>query len=150
MKKGFTLIEIIVAVAAIALMILAISGLTGISIRMNKEALKKDESFNLARSICELYKSDDCIYSGTEAELNIYKYVNSLSDVLSINSIVENKDGNFNEGNYGEIIAEGREFDYTLILKFKRIEGVEEMEGLWVEVIRNDNRLIKQRMNIAK
>lgn len=150
MKKGFTLIEVIVAIAAIVLLILAISGLTGISLRMNGKTSNMDESFNIARSICEMYKSEDNILKGTETELNIYKYINGLSDIQSIEGIVESRDGSLREGNYDEIHTGSSDLKYTLILKFKKLDGMEEMEGLWIEVIRNDNRSLKQRMNIAK
>lgn len=150
MKKGFTLIEVIVAIAAIAMIILAISGLTSISIKMNREADRRDESFNIARSLCEIYKSDSTFYSSAGTEINIYKYINSLSDVESINSIIQSKNGEWCESNYEEIISNNSGFKYTLILKIKRIQNIEEMEGLWIEVIRNDSGLIIVKMNTAK
>lgn len=150
MKKGFTLIEVIVAIAMISLLILAITGLTSMSIKMNLEANKRDESFNVARSICEIYKSSSDTYSSVETEVNIYKYINSLSEVQSINHIIENKDGYYNEANYNEVINGNNCFKYTLILKIKRILNNENMEGMWIELLRNDGELMKIKMNIAK
>lgn len=150
MKKGFTLIEVIVAIAAAALLILAISGLTGISLRMNRETSVSDEGFNIARSICEMYKSEDDMYSGTGDEIYVFKYINNLSDIHSVKGIIQNKDGDFYEGNYEDIITEGSDFKYTLILKIKKLEVIEDMEGLWIVIVRNDKKLVGFKMNTAK
>lgn len=150
MKKGFTLIETIIAIAMISFLILAISGLTSLSIKMNLEANRKDEIFNIARSICEIYKSNMDNYSSDGTEINIYKYVNNLSDIQSINNLILNKDGNYNESNYNNIINSNNGFKYTLILKIKKTLTVEDMEVLGIEVVRNDGELMKISMNAAK
>jgi prepilin-type N-terminal cleavage/methylation domain-containing protein len=150
MKNGFTLIETIIAISMISLLILAIYSLTSLSIKMNLEANRKDEIFNIARSICEIYKSNNDNYSNSENEINIYKYVNSLSGIQSINNLILNKDGYYNESNYNKILNSNNGFKFTLILKIKKISTVENMELLYIEVVRNDGALMKISMNAAK
>jgi prepilin-type N-terminal cleavage/methylation domain-containing protein len=150
MKNGFTLIETIIAISMISLLILAIYSLTSLSIKMNLEANRKDEIFNIARSICEIYKSNNDNYSNSENEINIYKYVNSLSGIQSINNLILNKDGYYNESNYNKILNSNNGFKFTLILKIKKISTVENMELLYIEVVRNDGELMKISMNAAK
>lgn len=149
MKKGFTLIEIIISIALISLLILSISGLISISIKMNLEADKRDKCFNIAGSICEIYKAASDTYSNSGTEISIYKYINDLSDFQSINNVIQNKDGEYTESNFTEIINNSNGFKYTLILKIKKLQNIENMECLWIDVVRNDN-LMKISMNIAK
>lgn len=150
MKKGFTVIEVIVAVSVIAMLILVISGLTSMSIKMNLQTSRLDESFNIASSICEIYKSNTDTYSSIENEVKIYKYINSLSDIQSINNLILNKTGDYTETNLDGIINGNTGFKYTLILKIKKISSAEGMEALWIQVIKNDGKQIKISMNAAK
>lgn len=150
MKKGFTLIEVIIAISMIALLILVISGLSSMSIKMNQETNKMDESFNIARSICEMYKSNADNYSIIGTEINIYKYINNLSDINSINNLITNKNGNYDVSEFDEITNSNTGFKYTLILKIKRISNPENMEVLWIEVVKNDEKHMKISMNAAK
>lgn len=150
MKKGFTLIEVIIAVLIISLMILSISGLVSMSLKMNSEADKMSESFNIARSICEMYKSNTDTYSNPGTEINIYKYINTLWDIQSINDLIINKNGDYIEADFNEIINGSSGFKYTLILKIKKIANSEKMEALWIEIIKNDGELMKISMNAAK
>lgn len=150
MKKGFTLIEVIITIAMISLLILSISCLTSLSIKINLKADRRDEIFNIARSVCEIYKSDSNYYSNIGTDINIYKYVNSLTDIQSINNLILNKNGNYIEPNYNEIINDGKVYKYTLILKIKRILNTGNMEMLCIEVIRNGEELMKISMNAAK
>lgn len=150
MKKGFTLIEAIITVAMVSLLILAISGLTSMSIRTNIKASKRDESFNIARGICEIYKANTDNYSVAETEISIYKYINSLLDIQSINEIIRSKDGDYLEEDYDEVVNGNNGLKYTLILKIKRITSMEEMEIIYVEIVRNDGEQFKISFNAAK
>lgn len=150
MKKGFTFIEVIISVLIISLLVLAISGLTSMSIKMNLESTEMDERFNLVRSVCEMYKSNTDNYSNPGAEINIYKYINNLSDIQSISDLIINKNGDYNDSDFNRIINGSVGFKYTLILKIKKMPDAENMEALWVEVVRNDVKLMKTSMNAAK
>lgn len=150
MKKGFMLIEVIIAVSIIAMLILVISQIISMSIKMNLKAYKMDEEFNIARGVCEMYISDTDTYTGIDSEINIYKYLNNISEIQSINQLIASPNGQYNESNLNEIINSNREYKYTLILKIKRISNSENMEALWVDVINNIGTPTKVSMNAAK
>jgi prepilin-type N-terminal cleavage/methylation domain-containing protein len=150
MKKGFTLIEVIISIALVCILILAIAGLSVMSAKTAQTAKERDEVFNIARSICEIYKSNSSFYSSPGSEVNIYKYINNVSDIEGINSLINNRDGYYSESNFNQIINANQTFKYTLILKIKRISSDIDMETLSVEAVKNDGKITRIKLTAAK
>lgn len=77
MRKGLTLIEIVVSAALISIVIIAISALNLTNIKTNNINKENDEAFNIARSVCEMFKS--------ECELvpnkSVVAYIDRLDDI---------------------------------------------------------------------
>lgn len=89
MKKGFTLVEVVVSIAIIAILILSIASLNMSSIRTNKMVRQKDNAYNIAKAICEMYKSDnDCSYVPGSTTVHI----NSIDDIKDINTLITSPD----------------------------------------------------------
>lgn len=96
MKKGFTLIETIVSIGLVAMLVVVLSGLNLMSIKVNYQTKSRDGSFNLARGICEVFKSENGIYGRSEA-VRIFKYIDDVSEIKNIGEIIINADGSFEE-----------------------------------------------------
>lgn len=77
MKKGFTLIEVIAAIAIIMILVLAIGTLNTSNIKMNRHTVQRDEEFSIAKAVCEKYKSD-----GMDVDTkDVVIYIDNLEDM---------------------------------------------------------------------
>jgi prepilin-type N-terminal cleavage/methylation domain-containing protein len=86
MKKGFTLIEVVVATGLILIIAITISTLNVININLNKRTSQKDEQLNIARGVCEKFKCE----TGDVSDKRVIIYTNGLSDMPpSITSFLE-------------------------------------------------------------
>lgn len=139
MKKssGFTLIEIIISIALIAMLAVGIASINTLSIKLGAKGRKKDIAYNIARSICELYKSDGTLYSLAASDINVYKYINSMDDITSIEHLILNSDGVYSEEDREQIINEGGNEGYTVIIKIRKVSLNPEMEAIFTKVIEN-------------
>jgi prepilin-type N-terminal cleavage/methylation domain-containing protein len=85
-KKGFSLIETVVSAALIAILIVAISALNLTNIKTYYINSDKDESFNIARGICEMFKSEEEVIP----HKCVVSYINHIDDISdNISDIVQ-------------------------------------------------------------
>lgn len=97
MKKGFTLVEVIVSIALLAILLISVSFLNLMSIRMNIEARQRDKVFYIAKGICEMYRAEDIRFT-EDLYKSVYKGIDDLSEVTGIVDILKNNDGIYNDG----------------------------------------------------
>jgi prepilin-type N-terminal cleavage/methylation domain-containing protein len=86
MRKGFTLIEIVVSAALISIVIIAISALNLINIKTSIISYEKDEAFNIARGVCEMFKCEGEVMP----QKNVVAYINHLGDIQNNVSYIVN------------------------------------------------------------
>lgn len=92
MKRGFTLIETIISIGLITMLIIAVSSVNMMSVKMNASTRGRDSAFNIARGICEVFRSEDEIYE--EYNVRVYKYIDDINEISNIKYLFENRDGN--------------------------------------------------------
>jgi prepilin-type N-terminal cleavage/methylation domain-containing protein len=117
MRRGFTLIEVVVSAALISILILAISSSNLMSVKINRITRVRDGAFNLARGICEMYKvqdiSDSYYNSGA-----VFKYINSSEEIEHLKALFDNSDGVYTGQ---ELSTSSRSEGYIVILEPVRI-----------------------------
>lgn len=77
MKRGFTLIEMVVSTALILIIVTVISSLNIININMNRVTTQKDEQLNIVRAVCEKFKCE----TGEVTDKNVVIYVDGVLDM---------------------------------------------------------------------
>jgi prepilin-type N-terminal cleavage/methylation domain-containing protein len=80
MKKGFTLIEVVIAIAIIAMLVLAISSLNLTNAKTNRTTANREDSFSIAKAVCEKYKSEKYIVDNRKVMI----YVNNLEELNQV------------------------------------------------------------------
>lgn len=86
MKKGFTLIEVVIALAIIAILVLAISSSNLTNAKTNRVTANREDSFSIAKAICEKYKSEKYIVNDKKVVI----YVDNLDD---LNQVINSNSG---------------------------------------------------------
>lgn len=117
MRRGFTLIEVIISVALVAILILTVSSMNLFSVRTNRSTRGRDGAFNLARGLCELYKVqelEDSLYNHGA----VFKYLSSIEDIENINDIFEDSEGIYTGQ---ELIVPSRSEGYVAVLEAVRV-----------------------------
>ncbi|EYE89734.1 hypothetical protein Q428_01390 [Fervidicella metallireducens AeB] len=114
-NKGFTLVEVIVSIALLAILLISVSILNLMSIRMNIAARQRDKVFYIAKGICEIYSSEDINFT-EDLYKSVYKGIDDLSEVTGIVDIFKNNDG-ICTGVEDEIPAVGKKYMVLLSLQ---------------------------------
>lgn len=144
MRRGFTLIEIIVSLMILSIVLgILLNGNYSI---YNTNALTKnrDVEFNLARSICEKFRSE----TGVIQSKTIVFYLDNVSELpFSISDSINDR-GNETITDYGTLInnnlldksfaavLEGNESEYIYILRVKVISMLRWDSGVVLRIAR--------------
>jgi prepilin-type N-terminal cleavage/methylation domain-containing protein len=77
MKKGFTLIEVVVCIMLLCILLVPIFGLSSLAYNVNTSAKLKDEEFNIARGVCEKFRSEEGVIDNKLMVI----YSNGIEDI---------------------------------------------------------------------
>lgn len=135
-KKGFTLIEAAAAAAVISSILISICNLYIRNINIYKMSEEKDTAFNIARTVCEIYKSESKNINNEFTAL----YVNDIEEIPTDLNMLVNKSTsiskddidtvinlNFQNKSYGVIVKEFKGIDFkgirvkVISIKYKQI-----------------------------
>ncbi|SKA81831.1 hypothetical protein SAMN05443428_104123 [Caloramator quimbayensis] len=61
MRKGFMLIETVIISSVISIILICVTNLHIRAIEINRITKERDEAFNIARSVCEIYKGRNVV-----------------------------------------------------------------------------------------
>lgn len=127
MKKGFSMIEIIVGIMLLVMLIVPIYGMNSACFRTNNSSRYKDEEFNIARAVCEKFKSE---LGAVENKWTVLYADNPMDLPINITETVQNsiyynivsseliKSNNLNNKKYAVIICSSS-FQSLYYLKVK-------------------------------
>lgn len=109
-KKGFTIVEVIISIAILAILILVIGNSNITTFKINGRVRKRDKLFNTAKGICELYKAWNIdAYDGSYKK--VYYNYNDIYDIEGLEYLFLNGDMEYkSDGNR-----------YTLLLELSRL-----------------------------
>jgi prepilin-type N-terminal cleavage/methylation domain-containing protein len=77
MKKGFTLLEVVICIMILCILIIPLYGLSSMAVNTNCMTIAKDEEFNIARGVCEKFISE----KGLTANNTLVIYTSSIEDL---------------------------------------------------------------------
>lgn len=80
MRKGFTLLEVVICIAIIAIIVLPLATLNMSNIRQNKTTFNREEAYSIAKAACEKFKSEALLVNDSSVTL----YVNSVDDLYQM------------------------------------------------------------------
>lgn len=95
MKKGFTSIEVIGALLALCILLTPLFSITATMLDNKLRYEYKDEEYNLASSICEMFKSEPINGLNRQVVLFINNFNDlnmSVNDMFTIGATIENTD----------------------------------------------------------
>lgn len=118
MKKGFTLIEVVVAAAIIGILITVIGSLNLFSGRLEGTVRERDGGFNIARGLGEMFIAEELEGSRFNSGA-FYKYMNSIEDIESLEAFFEASDGSYTGQ---RLFSEGRSERYIAVLEALRVQ----------------------------
>lgn len=102
MRKGFTLIETIIISSIISIIFICVCNLHIRAIDISRSTKERDEAFNIARSVCEIYKSRYVEISNDYTAFyvnDVYEtyegFLNSLMEGISNNDLNSLADKNY-------------------------------------------------------
>jgi prepilin-type N-terminal cleavage/methylation domain-containing protein len=151
MKKGFTLVEVIISIALIAILVLSISSLNAMSFKTNKMVRQRDNAYNIAKAICEAYKADKHSYSLSTTKA--YANIESLNDIDITN--VDNMVSGMTECNgvADDAVPVDTSKKYNVIIEFENTTASYNkplLHIIHVTVTNNDNDKKKVKLSEAK
>lgn len=117
-KGGFILIEVILSLALIAIFVGTICSITLSAARIKAISEKKDDAFNIARGICEMFKSETGEFLDADYR-TLYKPIDNLSEIDSIEDIMKNGIESYNSLN----LAVEKNRKYVLMLNLSKKTG---------------------------
>lgn len=91
-KKGFLLVEALISLMLIGILIVTVCSINLTAAKIKSVSKKKDEAFNTARGICEMYKSERGEFKDGDYK-TLYKPINSIDEITSIDDIIKNGTG---------------------------------------------------------
>lgn len=118
-KKGLTLIGLLVSMMLIVMFIVVICSINIMALRIKVITKKKDEAFNIARGICELFRLEDYEYCDEDLK-TLYISVESLDDIESIIGVFKNE--SMQKNTLSSVIEENKR--YVIMLNLSKKQGV--------------------------
>lgn len=120
-KKGFALIEVLISIVLIGILIATICSINLSAAKIKAMSRKKDEAFNLARGVCEMFKSERREFKEDDYK-TLYKPVNSIDDIESIEGILKNEVESCNSLNIAA--TKNKKYVVMIILSKKIATGI--------------------------
>lgn len=114
-KKGFALIEVLLSIMLIGILIATICSINLSAAKIKAMSRKKDEAFNIARGVCEMFKSERREFKEDDYK-TLYKPVNSIDEIESIEGIFKNEVESCNSLN----IATAKNKKYVVMINLSK------------------------------
>lgn len=138
MKKGFTLIEVVVAAAIIGILVAAIGSLNLFTGRLERSVRERDGSFNIAKGLGEMFRAEELEGSRYNSGA-FYKYISSIEDIENLEVFYDASDGSYTGQS---LFNRWRSEDYVAVLEAVRVQspGSPELKILRIRVESNSQR----------
>lgn len=146
-NKGFTLIEVVIAILVLAIIIIPIFNINFMAYKNTYNTLNKDKEYNITRSICEKFNGETGIIQNKTVVIYLND-INEITQAMSVTNTIANeisfsnidydniKNNNFNNKRYA-IIMNGLQTEYLSVLRVTTLSMGKSDNGVSLRIARS-------------